>query len=212
MRYKPKAREDRFCTECGSQLRKYYKSNETVCGQPKVTKNQSRCQLDRSSRLRLNNQAKDTTGRECKICGDVMGYKVNANQDICNRPSNVRYLFIDHLTPCQIENRTRVINAWRAKRKGNPIVRTEEQLICDAIDQKWLPELKLPPFDGKKRRCVGILSPDNELGEHWFISAGPGNRICPKCVEAREIRKDAGIIADESGMGRYKLTKEVYSE
>lgn len=212
MRYKPKEREDRFCEECGTQLRKYYKSNETVCGQPKVTKNQSRCQLDRSSRLRLNNQAKDTTGKKCKICNEVMVYKQNANQELCNRPKNIRYLFVDHITPCQVKNRKTVIDDWKKMRKDTPIVKTEEDLIHDEIDQKWLHELKLPIFDGKKRRCVGLLSADDELGEHWFISAGPGNRICSRCVEAREIRKEAGAIADESGRGIYHGVKEIYAE
>lgn len=212
MIYKPKARKDRFCTECGTQLRRYYKSNETVCGQPKVTKNQSRCQLDRSSRLKLNNQAKDTTGRKCKICNEVMVYKQNANQELCNRPKDIRYLFIDHITPCQVINRRTVIGGWKKKRKKYPIEKTEEEKLYDEIDQKWLPELKLPLFDGKVRKCMGLLSADDELGDHWFKSAGPGNRICPKCVEAREIRKEAGAIADQSGRGIYHGVKEIYAE
>ncbi len=211
-KYKPKAREPRFCTECGKQLRKYYKSNENVCGWPRVTKTQSQCQLDRSDRLKLNNQAKDTTGKRCKVCNKVMDYKRNANQELCNIPKGIRYLFIDHKTPCQRKNQSLVEAAWKKQQKESPKKRTEEELIYDEIDQKWLPELKLPPFDGVRRKCMGILSADDELGEHWFESAGPGNRICPKCVEAREMRKEAGAIADELGRGRYRPTKELYSE
>ncbi len=197
-KYKPKEREPRFCTECGTQLRKYYKSNETVCGMPKVTKNQSQCQLDRSNRLRLNNQAKDTTGKRCKICNKVMDYKRNANQDICNRPKGIRYLFKESLTPCQKLNKQRVEARWKDRRKMNPVAKTEEQLILEEIDQKWLPELKLPPHDGVTRRCLGILSADDELGEHYFSSAGPGNRQCPKCIEAKEVRLEMGAIADRT--------------
>lgn len=195
-KYKPKEREDRFCTECGKQLRKYYKSNETVCGQPKVTKTQSRCQLDRSNRLKLNNQAIDTTGKRCKICDRVMIYKRNANQELCNIPKGIRYLFIDHKTPCQRQNQANVEKKWKEDQKDNPRQKTEEELIYDEIDQRWLPKLKLPPNDGKKRKCLGILSADDELGDHWFVSTGPGNRQCLKCIEAREVRQEMGACTD----------------
>lgn len=210
-KYKPKAREDRFCTECGKQLRRYYKSNETVCGQPKVTKTQSQCQLDRSKRLKLNNQAKDTTGKRCKICNKVMDYKRNANQELCNIPKGIRYLFKDPKTPCQRKNQAIVEKAWKDDIKNNPKKKTEEQLILEDIDKNWLKKLILPPNDGVRRKCLGILSADDELGEHWFESAGPGNRICPECVEAKEVRQEMGALADDTGLKTHK-SREKYSE
>jgi hypothetical protein len=206
-----KEREARHCTECGKQLRKFWKRNENVCGQPKVTKTQSRCQLDRSARLKTNNQARNTDGRECKICGDVMVYKANSNQEICNRPKNIRYLFLEPKTPCQIKNQKSVESDWKKKRKENPVERTEEEQIEDIIDQIWLPELKLPPNDGKMRMCLGMLSDEDQLGAHWFKSAGPGNRICPLCVEAKETRSATGSVRDEAPNKRV-ASKARYNE
>jgi hypothetical protein len=147
----------------------------------------------------MNNQALNTEGRECKICGTVMIYKANANQEICNRPKDIRYLFVENKTPCQIKNQRTVEGNWKKRRKENPLERTEQEQIEDAIDQIWLPELKLPPFDGKKRKCLGMLSAEDALGEHFFTSAGPGNRICPECVDAKERNREFDNIRGEGG-------------
>jgi hypothetical protein len=167
--------------------------------------------LDRSARLKTNNQALNTEGRECKICGEVMTYKANANQEICNRPKDIRHLFVDHRTLCQLKNQRTVEYNWKQKRKENPLERTEEEQIEDAINQIWLPELKLPPFDGKRRRCLGMLSAEDALGEHYFTSAGPGNRICPECVEAKEMNKEFDSIR-EGSPNRCIHNKQVYKE
>jgi hypothetical protein len=161
--------------------------------------------------LKTNNQALNTEGRECKICGEVMEYKANANQEICNRPKDIRHLFVDHRTPCQIQNQRTVEADWKKKRKESPLERTEEEQIEDVIDQVWLPELKLPPFDGKRRRCLGMLSAEDALGEHYFKSAGPHNRICPECVEARETNREFDCIRND---GHHLLVppKQIYIE
>jgi len=204
-------REPRYCTECGNQLRVHYNKNETVCGQPKVTKTQSRCQLDRSVRLKTNNQAKNTEGRQCKICGDVMIYKANANQEICNRPKDIRYLFVDHRTLCQVKNQRKVEFDWKRGRKDNPVEKTEEELIEEAIDLTWYPALKEPTSDGIMRRCLGVLSADDALGEHYFKSDGDHNRICPKCKEAREKNREFDNIRNDGHSTRI-TNKVVYKE
>lgn len=210
-KYKPKAREPRNCTECNKPLRKFYKSNEYVCAHPKVNKTQSQCQLDRSDRLGLNNQSIDTSGKRCKICDKVMIYKRNANQELCNRPKGIRYLFVDPKTPCQRKNQQLVEKAWKENRIDHPLEKTEEELIIEIIDRMWLPDLVLPPFDGKLRVCMGVLTAEDKLGHHTFVSAGPGNRICSLCVDAKEQRIEQGTINEESG-NRFIPDRERYSE
>jgi hypothetical protein len=140
-----------------------------------------------------------------------MVYKANSNQEICNRPKDVRYLFLEPKTPCQIKNQKTVESDWKKKRKDNPVEKTEEEQIEDIIDQIWLPELKLPPNDGIRRRCLGMLSADDELGVHYFASSGPGNRICPACVEAKETRRATGSVRDEAPNKRV-ASKARYNE
>ncbi|RLA40474.1 MAG: hypothetical protein DRR06_17415 [Gammaproteobacteria bacterium] len=182
-----------------------------MCGQPRVTKTQSQCQLDRSARLKTNNQAKNTEGKTCKVCNTVMIYKANSNQEICNRPKEVRYLFVDHKTPCQVKNQKQVEAEWKLDRKNNPKKRTEEEQIEDAIDQIWYPVLKEPTFDGKMRKCLGMLSHEDALGEHFFKSAGPENRQCPRCLDAKSTNKEFDNIRGE-GSYRHIPNKSVYSE
>jgi hypothetical protein len=205
-RHRVIAREPRHCSECGKELRKYYNKNEYVCGHPKVTQTQSQCQLDRSSRLKTNNQALNTVGRECKICGEVMIYKANANQEICNRPKNIRYLFVHPKTPCQIKNQRTVEADWKKDQKENPRQKTEEELIEETIDNVWLPALVEPIKDGIMRRCLGMLSSEEFLGDHWFKSDGPHNRQCPECVEAKERNLEYDNIRAD---GPYRYTGNV---
>jgi hypothetical protein len=128
-----------------------------------------------------------------------MIYKANANQEICNRPKDIRYLFLYHKTPCQVKNQKAVEADWKKERKENPLEKTEEQLIAENIDQMWLPELKLPPNDGRRRMCLGMLSAEDQLGEHYFASTGPGNRVCPLCVDAKERNKEFDNVRNDGG-------------
>lgn len=192
-----KKRPPKYCEECGKKLRSNYRPKEVVCSKPKVNgTSYSKCQKDRLVRLGRYSVSKDTTGRKCKICDKVMEYKSNANQIVCKHPIDVRKQLKEqgkeYRTDCEKKNQENNGRIWnKDNRKTKKQIREEREFFIgkEELDMLDYAPLKEPPVDNKKRRCLGVLSRENELGEHFFISKGPYNRICDECVEAAERRQ-----------------------
>ncbi len=186
MRYKkhiPKKREARFCEICDAPLRKLYKSDERVCGHPKIPgKTQSVCQQMYARKTGATAYRQDTTGRKCGVCKKVMGWMSNANQKYCKRPLYLRRYFVDPRTECEKIAQRKSEDDWRKKNKNGRIPRSTETINYPdhAIE---IPE---PVFT--RRLCLGILSTE-ELGEHYFMSSGVHNRQCERCKIASDQRK-----------------------
>ncbi len=81
-------------------------------------------------------------------------------------------------------------------READPSLKTECEQIGAYRKTKtqrkttsYLDRFKKPKakHQRKKRKCLGVLSHDDRLGEHWFMSAGPHNRVCEKCENLRTV-------------------------
>jgi hypothetical protein len=183
---KKQPRPPKYCEECGKQLRKNYRPMDVVCSKPKWNgTSYSKCQRDRLIRLGLyGNMAQDTTGRKCKICEKEIENITNANQTVCKRPLYLRKYFKDFRTKCEKKNQKQNGDNWaKIHRKTKAERRKDREFFIgkEDIDMLNYPPLKVPKNDRTMRRCLGILTHDDELGEHWFESSGPENRICNKC-------------------------------
>jgi hypothetical protein len=191
-------RPDKFCEECNKKLPDGYRHKDVVCGQPKYNGTQySKCQRDRLIRLgKYGNMRIDTTGRKCVVCDAVLQDVQNALQFICKLPLEERQILkaqgLPWRTECEKKNQERNGLKWKKVNRRTKKEKQEEIEFFvgkDDADMMYYAPLKLPYEDNKQRRCLGILSHEDELGEHWFKSKGPHNRVCDKCVEAFDMRE-----------------------
>jgi len=191
-------RPDKFCEECNKKLPDGYRNKDVVCGQPKYNGTQySKCQRDRLIRLgKYGNMKKDTTGRKCKVCSAELGNVSNAAQYICKRPLGERKRLkaegLPWRTECEIRNQKVNGDKWkRANRRTKKEQQEEIEFFIgkEDADMTHYAPLRLPREDNKVRGCLGILTHGTELGEHTFVSKGPYNRVCDRCVEAFEMRE-----------------------
>lgn len=191
-------RPDKFCEECNKKLPDGYRHKDVVCGQPKYNGTQySKCQRDRLIRLgKYGNMKIDTSGRVCVVCGKELTNVTNASQFICKLPleerKELKLAGLPYRTECEKRNQERNGNKWaRVNRRTKKEVQKEIEFFIgkDDADMVHYAPLKLPHEDNKVRRCLGILSHEDELGEHTFVSKGPYNRVCDKCNEAFEMRE-----------------------
>lgn len=194
-------RPPKYCEECGTKLRSNYRPQDAVCSQPKWNGTAySKCQRARLIRLGRYSIAQDTTGKKCKVCDKVMEHMTNANQSVCKRPPHLRRYFAKYRTDCEIKNQATNGDKWK---KVNRRTKKEKQehieffVGKEDLDMLDYAPLVKPYEDNKQRRCLGILSHEGELGDHFFKSKGPYNRVCPLCVESAMMR-DLDHNKDES--------------
>ncbi len=198
-----KERPPKFCEECGKKLRSNYRPTDVVCGQPKWNGTAySKCQRDRLIRLGIYKVAQDTTGKKCKVCDKVMEWKFNATQKVCKYPVWLRRYLKEKKTPCEKVNMKNNGENWnKVHRRTKREIRAEQEFFLgkEESDMVGYAPLIEPPVDNKQRKCIGILSQEGELGEHYFTSKGAYNRICPKCVESAEMRELSHYKDDSEG-------------
>jgi hypothetical protein len=116
----------------------------------------------------------------------------NANQTVCKHPPHIRKYLIDYRTDCEKKNQAINGDNWKkVNRRTKKEIREEQEFFIGKEDLDMLDYAPLvkPYEDNKQRRCLGILSHEGEIGEHFFKSKGPYNRICPRCEEVAEMRE-----------------------
>lgn len=128
-------------------------------------------------------ERKNNKRPNCKICGVPVENYTNNNQLYCSYTEEQQEEFNSKLSPCQQKARKRVLGGWKF-RLYNGIGPKN----IDSVENYKAVQPLYKPVDAKLRSCIGILTNDDQLGPHTFISSGPHHRICDKCHAAAQTR------------------------
>lgn len=198
----PVARAGKACEICEAPLRSNYRKDERVCAHPKIPgTTQSVCQQMLARKTGATSPKQDTTGKKCLTCGEVMIWVTNANQKYCKRPLYLRQYFIDPRTMCEKTAQSQSEKDWRDNNKDGRVATTPW-----SVQEAPKGLLKIVYT---KRKCLGVLTNDDELGEHYFLSDGVGNRVCERCRQSSETRKLTFAKHSQGAAGLSFITDDV---
>ncbi|MCP3965092.1 MAG: hypothetical protein GY718_01885 [Lentisphaerae bacterium] len=119
----------------------------------------------------------------CLMCGEPVKNYTGNNQMYCKYTEDQKLEFGNHLSPCQVGAKLKVFRDWK-----NRLSMGKGPKNTDSVESYKAVRTAQRMGDIRTRKCIGILTAEDELGPHDFISSGPHHRICNKCHSASESR------------------------